>query len=155
MAFEYLSPSQKIIPPVSEGIVGITQWTFRMTIIVIGLMAFVFLLIVGFQYVITAKVTEKGHLRQRIQEIIIGLILALLSFAILQFINPRILNLDAVNGLTPVGRNDPNLDDIYPYEDPPRVPNPPQTQPQNPYIPPTQNPNIPTIPTVGDGQPYT
>lgn len=155
MAFEYLSPSQKVTPPVSEGIVGITQWTFKMTIIVIGLMAFVFLLIVGFQYVITAKVAEKGHLRQRIQEIIIGLILALLSFSILQFINPQILGLDAINGLTPVGRKDPNLNNPYPYEDPPRQPNPPQVPPANPYTPPTQDPNLPQVPPVIEYFPYT
>jgi ABC-type siderophore export system fused ATPase/permease subunit len=91
--YHLLQPDIQPQPPVGSGIVGVLQWGMRTTIILAGLLAFVYLIVIGFQYMLTDNISNKSFLRKRILEVLMGLILAIGSYAILSFINPTILNL--------------------------------------------------------------
>ena len=92
--YHLLRPEIEPLPQQGADFPALLQWGFRTIIIVAGLAGFVMLFITGFQYMFSDKVTNKGYLRGRMQEILLGVLLAVGSYAILQFINPRILSLD-------------------------------------------------------------
>jgi hypothetical protein len=74
----------------SGALTGVFQWL----IVIAGVLAAVFLVMAGFQYMTTDAFSAKGAAKKRIQEIFIGLALALSSVLILQTINPAIVNFD-------------------------------------------------------------
>jgi len=99
--YHLLKPGIVEQPPTQTDFVGLIQWGMRTTIVLAGLLGFVFLVVIGFQYMLTDNITNKSHLRKRIVEVLLGLILAIGSYAILSFINPDILTLDFLQTLAP------------------------------------------------------
>lgn len=88
----------------------IIPWVFQSGVAIAGVLAAVYLVLAGFQYMTTDAVSKKSGAKTRIQEILIGLAIALFSFIILQTINPAILTLNLSRlGAAPVGAIDPNL----------------------------------------------
>lgn len=85
-------------------------WLFRTGIIIAGVLAAVFLVLAGFQYMTTDAVSKKSNAKKRLSEIFIGLAIALFSFIILQTINPAILTFDLSRlGTRKVGAIDPAI----------------------------------------------
>jgi hypothetical protein len=102
------APAQLTVP---EGNLEVLlPWLFRTGVVIAGVLAAVYLVIAGFQYMTTDAVSKKSGAKGRIQEIFIGLAIALFSFIILQTINPAILVFDLARlGGRPIGAVDPNL----------------------------------------------
>lgn len=105
------APEQFTVP--AGDIEVLLPWLFRTGIAMAGVLAAVFLVIAGFQYMTTDAVSKKSGAKGRIQEILIGLAIALFSFIILQTINPAILTFDLARlGGRPIGSVDPNLKNL-------------------------------------------
>lgn len=91
---------------------GALMSVFQWLIILSSVLAAVFLVMAGFQYMTTDAFSTKGNAKKRIQEIFVGLAIALSSVLILQTINPALIEFD----LSKIGNNtqiggakDPNL----------------------------------------------
>jgi hypothetical protein len=102
------APAQLTVP--DGNLEVLLPWLFRTGVVMAGVLAAVYLVIAGFQYMTTDAVSKKSGAKGRIQEIFIGLAIALFSFIILQTINPAILVFDLARlGGRPVGAIDQNL----------------------------------------------
>lgn len=97
--YHLLQPNIEPQPPAGADFAGLLQWGMRTIIIMAGLLGFIYLTVIGFQYMLTDNISNKSFLRQRIIEVLLGLILAIGSYAILSFINPDILNLDFLSNI--------------------------------------------------------
>jgi hypothetical protein len=75
---------------------------FRLAIVAAGVLAVAYIIIGGFEYMVAGAREGKKDGRERIEKAIFGLILLLLSYVILNTINPDLLNLDPFRtSLTP------------------------------------------------------
>jgi hypothetical protein len=92
----YLSPMVAPKPPTNVDIGGYLQWGFQTGVILAGVLAAFFLVIHGFRYMLTDNLSNKSELRKKIYNVVLGLVLALASYAILNAINPNLLRLDAL-----------------------------------------------------------
>ncbi len=72
---------------------------FQLSIMLGGILAVVFLIIGGFEYM-TSEATGKKDGKERIQNALLGLALLLFSYLILYIINPNILKLDVLGAPT-------------------------------------------------------
>jgi hypothetical protein len=90
----YLSPLVAPTPPTDTDVGGYLQWAFQTGVIMAGVLAGCFLVLHGFRYMLTDKITDKSALRKKMYNVIIGLVLAVATYAILNAINPNLLRLD-------------------------------------------------------------
>ncbi len=80
----------------------------NLAIAVAGVIAVIQIIIGGFQYVVTENFAGKSNAKSLIQNAIIGLLLAIGAFTILQTLNPKLVDLGLT--LSPVGKSGPITD---------------------------------------------
>ncbi|MFH1392153.1 MAG: pilin [bacterium] len=99
-----------------EQLVSFLEWAFTFAIAAAGILALLMIMIGGFQY-ITAAGSEAmaGQAKNRIQNAILGLVLALCSYLILNTINPDLVTLH-LPGFEPLSSSDFNWEDFLPEE---------------------------------------
>lgn len=95
VATQYLSPAIAPNPPANTDFGGYLQWMFKTGVIMAGVLAAFFLVLHGFRYMFTDNISNKGELRKKMYDVILGLVLALATYSILYAINPALLSLDA------------------------------------------------------------
>lgn len=89
-----LSPHIDPSPPQSTDISGFLQWAFNTGIMVALILAGVFFTIYGFWYMIAFKDGKKAELREKMYNIVLGIVIIISSYIILEFINPNLIKLD-------------------------------------------------------------
>ena len=96
---------------VTPSLSGYLQWMFIFIVSAAGILALLMIMIGGFQYITAAgNESRAGQAKSRIQNAIIGLILALCSYLILNTINPDLVN-PSLPGLTQLNPSDFSWDD--------------------------------------------
>ncbi|MAF59649.1 hypothetical protein CL631_02250, partial [bacterium] len=89
---------------VGSGLGPLFNQLFEIGLTIAAVLAVIMIAVGGFQYMTTDAVGKKSEGRERIQNAILGLILALMIFIILKTINPQLLNLNpgGEQGIQPV-----------------------------------------------------
>ncbi|MDP6659781.1 MAG: pilin [Candidatus Pacebacteria bacterium] len=89
---------------VGSGVGPLFNQLFQIGLTIAAVLAVIMIAVGGFQYMTTDAVGKKSEGRERIQNAILGLILALMIFIILKTINPQLLNLNpgGDQGIQPV-----------------------------------------------------
>lgn len=83
------------VPLTGDASIGsVLNGLFRIVIVMAGLLAVIYIVIGGFEYMVSGARAEKKDGKERIQSAVIGLILLLSSYIILNVINPDILDLE-------------------------------------------------------------
>ena len=99
-----------------QSLVDFLQWAFVFAIAAAGILALLMIMIAGFQYITAAgSEARAGAAKSRIQNAIIGLILALCSYLILNTINPDLVKIKLPT-LTPIEKSTFNWDDYLPEQ---------------------------------------
>ncbi len=84
---------------IRQDLTGLFLDIFKYTIAASAALAILQIIIGGVQYMSTEAWSGKGNSKERIQQAIIGLLLVMLCFLILQTIDPRIVNISFLNGI--------------------------------------------------------
>jgi len=97
-----------------DSLPGFIKMLFKFSIVGGGILAVIFIIIGGFQYMVSGAGEGKKGGKDRIQNAIIGLLLLLLSYLILYVINPDIISrLDPFeSGLRPTQKQQPKTADL-------------------------------------------
>jgi hypothetical protein len=77
------------------------RFLFRASLIIAIILSTLMIIVGGIQYMTTDAIQNKKDGKERIQSAIIGLVLAISAWTILNTINPRILNLEKSSILNP------------------------------------------------------
>ncbi len=82
----------------SQGFIGYLSGMFKLAIYICALLAVLMIVIGGLEYVMTEKVASKEDAKSRIENAIIGLLIALFAWILLYTINPDLVSLQAIGG---------------------------------------------------------
>jgi len=86
-----------------QGIGPYVQGIFNLGIGIASALAVIMIVIGGVQYMLTGSVTKKGQAKETISSAILGLVLALAAFTILQTINEDLVKFDLVKTIKALG----------------------------------------------------
>ena len=98
-------PINQGIPEIKSGdgsISDLMNWVLKITIAAASILAVGMIMIGGYTYMTTEAISGKGEAKKRITDAIIGLLIVLMSVFILSFINPDIVSLKFLEGVSPL-----------------------------------------------------